>query len=573
TWLVYLSWGAIEFFTRAKKKQLIVSPRQRYWLLGAVFLPIVIYAISLFLATLFSQDYLEWTKILLLPLPVVLAYLILRERLLDIRVVIKRSAIYAILSTALIGTFVVLVLAISELVALLTGQHSIWANFAAALITVVVFNLYRQKTQDYLDRRFFKYRHNYQKALLEFSKDLGRLEELETLLAKISKQFAETLHLSNCLPFIQDQRAGAYIMVAPHGLSDAAPQQVIFLSAQFGLSELLVQEKRPLELYGLDTDPLYKHLSVAEKTYLRKVGTALAVPLLVKEKLVGMLLLGNKKSGDYFNLEDVDFFATLSTPLAVAVENARLHKEQLEMCRMEEELRVARGIQANLISRELPKFPGIDLATTYHPSRQVSGDIYSVTRVTHDQLALAIGDASGKGVPASLLMATVQSSLRTLCLECFPPADIISRLNQLVYEGTDPENFVTFFYGVYDQTTKQLSYVNAGHHPPLYFSPDGEPQELSEGGLVLGIFPERGYQTGTLPVKPNSLIFLYTDGVVEAENDFEEHFGRQRLIETILQYRVLPAENLSQKVLNALREFCGGRELVDDVSLVILKIE
>ena len=567
TWGVYLPWFIIEIVLRVKKKQLLINSRQAKWLLWGAGLPMAIVVSNL-------RHWIigEWlTYLLLLPPPFVLAYLILKERLLDIGVVIKRSAIYTILSALLIATFVILVMATSQLFVLLTGEESNLAVFAAALITAVVFNLYRQKTQNYLDRKFFKDRHNYQRALLEFSKELARLENLDTLLTKISKQFAETLHLANCLPFIYNQKADAYGMISPYGLFDPPLLKVRYSASEFGLTTLLVKEKRPLEFYDLETNPLFTHLPVAEKVSLRKTDTALAVPLMAKEKLVGMLLLGNKKSGDYFNAEDIDFFATLSSSLAVAVENARLYKEELEKHEMEKELDVARRIQEKLLGRQLPKLPGIDLYAAYLPSRQVSGDMYSVIPVKNNQLALAIGDVSGKGIPASLLMASLQSSLQMLCLECFPPADIISRLNRLVCENTDPEDFVTFFYAVYDRDNRKLSYVNAGHNPPLYFPAKGEPKELSEGGLPLGIFSDRQYQADELSVQPGSPIVLYTDGVTEAGYEFEEQFGCQRLAKIVAQNRHLSAQEIGERILSGLHEFCGARELEDDVSLVILK--
>jgi len=571
SWLAYLLWGAIELITRLKRKQAAINPRLGKWLLWGVIIPTAIYTAALILSTLASQDYLEWSKTFLVPLPLVLAYLILKERLLDIRVVIKRSAIYAILSTLLIGTFVILVLGISQLAVFLTGQESKLAIFAAALITAVAFNFYRLKVQSYLDRKFFKERHNYQKALLEFSKDLSRLEAVEPLLAKVACEFAGALHLSNCLPFVYDQKADVYVMVAPYCLPDPALLNIRYSASEFGLTTLLVQEKRPLEFYDLESNPLYANLPVAEKVALKKTDTAVAVPLLVKEKLVGMLHLGNKKSGDYFNPEDIDFFATLSSSLSVAVENARLHREEMEKCKMEQELGVARRIQEKLLGRELPKLPGIDLYAAYLPSRQVSGDMYSVIPVKNNQLALAIGDVSGKGIPASLLMASLHASLKMLCLECFPPADIISRLNRLVCENTDPEDFVTFFYAVYDRDTRKLSYVNAGHNPPLYFQANGRPKELSEGGIPLGIFSDRPYQAVELSVQPGSPIVLYTDGVTEADNEFEEQFGCRRLAEIVAQNRHLSAQEVGERILSGLQGFCGGKELEDDVSLVILK--
>ncbi len=570
---VYLVWFMSELFMRFSKKQQVINPRQGKWLGLGTGIPMAIFILfDQILKPVLNLPVLQWAQLMLLIPPFVLSYLILKERLLDVGVVIKRSVIYAILSALLIGTFVVLIMAISELVVFVTGQESKLAIFAAALLTAVVGNLYREKTQNYLDRKFFKERHDYQKSLLEFSKDLSQLQEVEPLLAKVSCEFAGALHLSNCLPYVYDQRTDAYVMIAPYCLSDPQLLKVRYSASEFGLTTLLVKERRPLEFYDLETNPLFTHLPVAEKVALKKTDTAVAVPLLVKEKLVGMLHLGNKKSGDYFNPEDLDFFATLTASLAVAVENARLYKEELEKREMERELDVARQIQERLVaSCRLPKIPGLDLATTYQPSKQVSGDLFSVIPTKGNQLALAVGDVSGKGIPASLLMATVQATLSALVEQKLAPMEIMQRLNRLVHENSQPEHFVTFFFGLYDLSTRQLTYVNAGHNPPLYFPANGSPKELSEGGLLLGMFPENHYETGQLVLQPLAPLVFYTDGVTEAENHAEEQFGVSRLAELIREQSHLPAELLGERILASVRQFCDGRELGDDLTLVILK--
>ena len=570
---VYLIWFMAEITVRVQKKEFVLNPRQGSWMQWGVGFPMMVFVIfAIILPAFLNHPLLHWSLLFLLPPPIVLTYLILKERMIDIGVVIKRSLIYAILSALLIGTFVLLVMAASQLVVFLTGQESRLAVFAAALLTAVVGNLYRERVQNYLDRNFFKDRYNYQKALLEFSKDLARLERIDILLGKISKQFVETLHLINCLPFIYDEKTENYLMVSPYGVTDPVLEKVRFSASEFGLSTLLVKETRPLELYDLETNPLFAHLPVADKVALKKMETALAVPLLLKEKLVGMLLLGNKKSGDHFNSEDVDFFAAFSASLAVVVENARLYKEELEKHEMERELDVARQIQERLVACcRLPALSGVDVATTYLPSKQVSGDLFTVLPAKGNQVALAVGDVSGKGVPASLLMASVQSSLLALIEQRFPLTEIMSRLNRLVHENTEPQHFVTFFLGLFDPESRRLTYVNAGHNPPLYFPPGGKPKELAEGGLLLGIMPEARYEAGDVLLQKSAPVVLYTDGITEAENHSEEQFGTERLTELIEQNRHLSAKQLGERILSGLKSFCDGHELGDDVSLVVLK--
>lgn len=562
-----------EISVRARKKEFVINRRQGLWLKWGVGVPMMIFVLfGMILPAFLDLPLLRWSLLFLLPPPVVLAYLVLKERMMDIGVVIKRSLIYAILSALLLITLLILLMGTSKLIVLLNGQESAFSNFAAIFLAAVVARFYGRKVQNFLDRKFFKDRHNYQRTLLEFSKELAQLEKLEVLLAKTSKRFAEALHLANCLPFTYDPATENYRMVSPYGITDPLLEKVVFSGTEFGLSTLLVKARHPLELYDMETNSLFAHLPVAEKVALKKTETALAVPLLVKDKLVGFLLLGNKKSGDYFSSDDVDFFDTLAASLAVAVENARLYKEELEKREMERELDVARQIQERLVACcRLPELAGVDVAAAYLPARQVSGDLYSVLPYKKDHLALAVGDVSGKGVPASLLMASMQASLSTLVEQKLSPTEIMQRLNRLVFENSEPEHFVTFFLGLLDVESRKLAYVNAGHNPPLYFPPGGAPKELAQGGLLLGMMPEVRYEEGELTLHKNAPVVLYTDGVTEAENHSEESFGTGRLTEIIEQNRHRPSGELAEAIVSGLKSFCDGRDPADDVSLVVLK--
>ena len=269
---LYMIWFFVEITARVRKKEAVINHRQGKWLQWGVGFSMTLFVIfAILLPTFLNNPLLRWSMLFLLPPPIVLAYLILKERMMDVGVVVKRSLMYAILSALLIGTFVVLVMAASQLVAFLTGQESRLAVFAAALLTAVAANLYRQRVQNYLDRNFFKDRYTYQKTLMEFSRELSRLERLDTLLAKLSKQFVETLHVTNCLPFILDPKIESYGMVSPCGLADPVLEKVRFSGSEFGLATLLVKEARPFELYDLETNPLFVHLPVADKVALKKM--------------------------------------------------------------------------------------------------------------------------------------------------------------------------------------------------------------------------------------------------------------------------------------------------------------
>lgn len=246
----------------------------------------------------------------------------------------------------------------------------------------------------------------------------------------------------------------------------------------------------------------------------------------------------------------------------------RMLKEIKEKERLEGELEAARAIQMKLLPQDPPTIPGYRIAATSLPAKQVGGDYYDFLPGKAGRLELVVGDVSGKGMPAALLMANLQASLHTLAESGLEVQDLISRLNRVLYANTDPQIFATFFFGVLDPAIGKLVYVNAGHNPPVVCG-NGRLEQLSAGGLPLGVMQDSPYMPGQITLKPGELVALYSDGIVEAADDHDREFGEARFIELLRKHSGEDPETILSVVLAEVAAFCGTPQ--DDVTLVVVK--
>ena len=235
-------------------------------------------------------------------------------------------------------------------------------------------------------------------------------------------------------------------------------------------------------------------------------------------------------------------------------------------------MNIARDIQMELLPKTFPRTSGIDMFAFSVPARHVGGDCYDVIDVGEGRLAITIGDVSGKGTPAAILMANVQAAVRALAESKIPAGELIGRVNRLVHGYTEDSVFITFFYSVLDTRTGELIYVNAGHNPPCILRRDGRREYLDAGGLVIGIMPGSEYEVGRVNLGAGDDLVLYTDGVTEATNPDDEMFGEERLEDLLLKHRHSSAREIEEQVYTSIKDFAAGASQADDLTMVIVKM-
>ena len=249
----------------------------------------------------------------------------------------------------------------------------------------------------------------------------------------------------------------------------------------------------------------------------------------------------------------------------------QMEREAAERGRLEHEMSIARDIQMGLLPKTFPKMPGFDMFAFTVPARHVGGDCYDVIDVGDGRLAITIGDVSGKGTPAAILMANVQAAVRALSESRIPSAELITRVNRLVHGYTEESVFITFFYSVLDTRTGELVYVNAGHNPPCVLRADGSREYLDLGGLVVGVLPTAPYEEGRTQLAPGDYLVLYTDGITEASNRQDEMFGEERFERLLVEHRHFSAREIEERVYGSIKEFADGASQSDDLTMVIVK--
>ncbi len=241
--------------------------------------------------------------------------------------------------------------------------------------------------------------------------------------------------------------------------------------------------------------------------------------------------------------------------------------------RMQSELAIASEVQTRLFPNRPPYAKTIEMLGVCHAARTVSGDYYDYFTAADGELALALGDVAGKGISAALLMASIQSIMRTQLSDngvVLAPSAIVARLNQLLYANTSAEKYATFFFGLYNEQTRQLNYTNAGHLPPMMIHNDGY-TFLDPTGSVVGAFPSLRYEQQTVPLGEGDILVAYTDGITEPENDYGEDYGADRLAETVMLHRHTEPKEMVARVLESVRSWSSSDEQADDMTLMIVR--
>jgi serine phosphatase RsbU (regulator of sigma subunit) len=261
------------------------------------------------------------------------------------------------------------------------------------------------------------------------------------------------------------------------------------------------------------------------------------------------------------------------TPLAhvaaAKIENVRLLEESLEKRRMEQDMQVAAEIQRGLLPSSAPDVPGYGVAGINQPCRTVGGDYYDFA-LEKSQLLVALGDVSGKGTGAALLMTVLRAAVRAHW-GLADLAEAAARINRTVFENTPPGKYITFFFARLDPLTGRLLFVNAGHNPPLLLRRDGPLETLRDGGMALGFFDDVSYDLGETFLRPGDVLVMYSDGVTETFDPAGDEFGDERLAELARRHRDLGAAQLEAVVLREIEAFGGGQKATDDRTLVVLK--
>ena len=325
--------------------------------------------------------------------------------------------------------------------------------------------------------------------------------------------------------------------------------------------------EKPLLINDMQTDERFQGLKSEQG-----ITSILCVPLMTKSELKGVLAVYNKKKGGGgFTEEDERLLAILAAQSAQVVENARLNEEEKAHSHLKQEIKLVSRIQIELLPKTAPDILGYDIAGKNIPAQMVGGDYFDFIPVDENRLCFCLGDVSGKGLPASLLMANLQATLRGQTHRDVTPKDCLRRCNSMLYRSTNPEHFATLFCGSLDLDKHALTYCNAGHNYPFLFSEDGEALRLETGGIVLGILEDYPFEQGTVDLNPDDLLVVFSDGITEAVDTDDDEFGEDRLAGLVAGHKGDTSAQLIDRVIEAVRNHAGGHPQADDMTMVVVR--
>jgi sigma-B regulation protein RsbU (phosphoserine phosphatase) len=576
-----------------------------------------------------------WTCIVLfIFFPLSMAYVIVVQRAMDVRILLRQGTQYALARGTLNAVRVILgtLLGVTLFQLVNHPQQAHTAQMWALVLALLFLALQlggNRRLSAWIDRKFFREVYSTEQVLTELSEQAGRFTETGPLLQTITRRIADTLHVSQVGVLLQCP--GGYCLEQSIG---AAIDQGASLPANSLAIRKLRSEKLPLTVYYDNPDGWLMLASDGEQEVLKRLSAEVLLPLPGRKDLIGVIALGPKRSEAPYSRSDLTLLRSVAAQTGLAIENSRLFStlaaEAVIRERSNREMEIAREVQRRLFPQTSPSVRGVDIAGGCRPALGIGGDYYDFIALdranegaaqTFSRLGIAIGDVSGKGISAALLMASLRASLRGQTLTGFDLAHLVHNVNLLLYDSSDSARYATFFFAEYDPATRQLTYVNAGHNAPVILrrpnvamaqnassglvgqpscQSEGEAPAMSdasvvsvagtapnrvsangaceilrleEGGPVVGLLPEASYQQGVLTMKPGDVLLGYTDGISEAMNHADEEWGEDRMIAKAASCVHLSAQQMLESLLDAADRFASGAPQHDDMTLVLMKIE
>lgn len=488
-----------------------------------------------------------------------IAWAIIRYQFLDIRLIIRKGLIFSLSSALLIGIYL---LVYSQGKRLISGIVNIQLPLLEILFIIFALLFFQPilgTIERLIERIFMRDRLDHRNVLNELSREILTTLNTDELSKKMTTTLKEALSLEST-ELILANRDGSFVL--------QKDRRYFFDGTEEWIS-VLHSNKEPLGFDELT-------LRVSDDTHLeslRLLGAYLLVPFIHRESLMGILILGQKITKTTFTTEDLTIFSVLANQAAIALENARLYRESLEKQRMEEELDLAKEIQNHLLPSHRPYDERFELAGYNLPSKEVGGDYYDFIPLDDQCLGIAIGDISGKGIPAAILMSNLQAALRISAARVSSTKDVIRQVNSHITRTTTAEKFATFFYGVLNCRDLTLEYTNAGHNYPILHRKGKDHALLREGGIIIGVMEGASYESRMIRLNSGDSLILYTDGITEALDSADEEFGENRLLEAINRSSHQSAQYMLDHILESVIDFTHGYLQSDDLTLVVLKIK
>ena len=396
---------------------------------------------------------------------------------------------------------------------------------------------------------------------------LAEARDLDRVLQRTVELVCELMNVKAASIRLVNKESDELVISAVHNLSVEYLNKGKIRLSQAEIDRVALSPKGYEYVRNMAVDP---RILFPQESTREGIVSMLSVGLRYKGRPIGVLRLYTSQEQAFTQLQ-IDMLKAVAAQAAAAIENARLQAETAEADALEKQVMMARDVQQRMMPHSPPELAGIEFASVYIPCFELGGDFYDFIPLPSDNLGLCVADVSGKGVPASLIMASVRSSLRAHVDYIYYLYEVLQRINTMLHRDTKAGEFVTLFYGVLDTRNRRLTYCNAGHPPGLLLR-DGQLLELGSENMVLGVDPAERYTQSVIDLKANDILLLYTDGVPDAMNFQQQSYGRQRLVNAFLKGGET-AEAVVQNLLWDMRKFVGMTKRTDDVTMIVVKVK
>jgi len=492
-----------------------------------------------------------------------LIFAMIRHQFLDVRFIFRRSFVYTITSAMLVGAYVLVVLQSKKILTPLFGPQAEVISYACIIILLLLFQPINNWIDNLLRSMFIRTRTDHRNIIERFSRQVISLFDPQLLRQIIEETFKTALLVDKVYFVLFDDTVEEYAVLP----SEDYLRRIVLDRGDLMLRGINLLET-PTYMYSL-TD--YKEGSPLA-SLLEQRRIRLILPLKDAKHLLGFVALTDKVVGYRYSSEDINLMGVLSNQMVTALTNARLYVESLERMRLQEEVTMARQIQLDLLPSEPPCYDCLSVSAHSTPSRTVGGDFYDFIPIGDQRLGIVIADASGKGMPAALMIAQIQAIIRSEVNNGSPISTMLKNMNQQILRASSADKFATLFYGELDLECGKFSYANAGHNYPFLVRAEGSVELLKTGGMIIGALPKVEYESCAVQLQPNDIVFLFTDGLSEALDADEREYGEDRIRELVLSHRADDPQTIVDQVLNDLHTYDPTYPPRDDTTIVAIKL-
>lgn len=576
-WLFYLliPWAGLAVkatwnmaVTYRKTKSILEKNKFRILLLGY------------FIGYLAAEDYLGELGIPVYPfgylttciLMTIVVYSIVRFKVFEFETIIHKTVMWFLVSATV---FLPLILVVHLTRPLLSRMHTFSLSLFY-LLFFFLFRFYQSRIQPYIDMLFRRRKYDYAQILSMLSRSLKGLLDLKTISQTVMTGLQKALDAGSVGIALKDPREG-FLTLVRDGLTRPVP----FLPPEDGIIAHIT-ENRYFETELAELDPGMASLKRSSLyPYCKEENIALVLGLQMEKDFLGLILLGRKQRVKSYTVKDIDILTSLASNLALYFYNALHHKDIMENQRMQQELKLGHDIQTNLLPRQSPDLPGLAVSGMMVPAREIGGDYYDYIFIRENggggregKMGIVIGDVSGKGLSAGLIMATAKATLKGLSRENLSPRQILARTNSLLFEYTNGEKYMTMLYFLYDIRDGKLVYSSAAHEHILVYHPDnGKMDVIPAGGFALGLLGDSSgrLEDRELILDRGDKVVLYTDGVIDARNSQKDPFSMERLLESVRRHGRRPAQELLHGLKEDVFGFMDSGEQYDDITFVVME--